>query len=131
VTIEELPTLQADPIQMHQMLQNLVANGLKYHHPDKHPEIRVHGQTMWNEDGRENIALIYVEDNGIGFDDSKVDYIFQPFSRLHGRTSYEGTGMGLTICSKIVERHGGTITARSLPGEGSVFIVQLPLVQVS
>ena len=70
-----------------------------------------------------------MEDNGIGFDEKYLDRIFQPFQRLHGRSQYEGTGMGLAICRKIVERHGGTITAKSVPGKGATFIVTLPVKQ--
>jgi signal transduction histidine kinase len=70
-----------------------------------------------------------VEDNGIGFDERYLDRIFNPFQRLHGRDQYEGSGIGLAICRRIVERHGGTITARSAPGQGSTFIVSLPLRQ--
>ena len=70
-----------------------------------------------------------MEDNGIGFEQKYVDRIFAPFERLHGRGEYEGTGMGLAICRKIVERHGGTITARSIPHQGSTFIVTIPLKQ--
>ena len=72
---------------------------------------------------------ILVKDNGIGFDEKYLDRIFQPFQRLHGRSQYEGTGMGLAICRKIVERHGGTITAKSAPGKGPTFIVTLPVKQ--
>ncbi len=70
-----------------------------------------------------------MEDNGIGFDEKYLDRIFQPFQRLHGRSQYEGTGMGLAICRKIVERHGGTITAKSTPGKGATFIITLPVKQ--
>ena len=70
-----------------------------------------------------------MEDNGIGFDEKYVDRIFMPFQRLHGRSAYEGTGMGLAICRKIVERHGGSITAKGKPGEGSTFIITLPVKQ--
>jgi signal transduction histidine kinase len=72
---------------------------------------------------------IYVEDNGIGFDEKYVDKIFMPFQRLHGRSGYEGVGMGLAICKKIVERHGGKITAKSEPGKGSTFMITLPAKQ--
>jgi signal transduction histidine kinase len=71
---------------------------------------------------------VVVEDNGIGFDEKYLDRIFNVFQRLHGRAQHEGTGMGLAICRKIVERHGGTISARSKPGRGSAFIVTLPVV---
>jgi signal transduction histidine kinase len=74
-------------------------------------------------------CTIYVVDNGIGFEPKYLDKIFSPFERLHGRETYEGTGMGLTICRKIAERHKGGITATSTPGEGSVFIVTLPYKQ--
>ena len=70
---------------------------------------------------------LIVEDNGIGFDEKYLDRIFAPFQRLHGRSAYEGTGIGLAVCRKIAERHGGRITAQSTPGQGATFIVTLPL----
>ena len=73
------------------------------------------------------MVRICVEDNGIGFDEKYLDRIFTMFQRLHGRDEYEGTGIGLAICRRIVERHGGAITARSTPGQGSTFIVTLPV----
>ncbi len=73
--------------------------------------------------------MIRVEDNGIGFDEKYLDRLFQPFQRLHGRHEYEGTGMGLAICRKIVERHSGTLTARSTPGSGAAFLIALPAAQ--
>lgn len=79
--------------------------------------------------GTDSFQEIIVEDNGIGFEQKYVDRIFAPFERLHGRSEYEGTGMGLAICRKIAERHGGTITARSVPNQGSTFIVTVPLKQ--
>jgi signal transduction histidine kinase len=75
------------------------------------------------------VCEIIVEDNGMGFDEKHVDRVFKPFQRLHGRTEYEGTGMGLAICRKIVDRHGGIITVRPVPGEGARFIINLPIRQ--
>jgi PAS domain S-box-containing protein len=124
VEIGELPVVMVDPDQMRQLFQNLIGNAIKYFEPSNdcaNPNVRVYGRL---EGGS---CLIFVEDNGIGFHEAHLDRIFRPFQRLHGRGQYEGTGMGLAICRKIAERHGGTITARSTPGKGSTFIVTLPL----
>jgi two-component system sensor kinase FixL len=117
----DMPTIDADPTQMRQLLQNLINNGLKFHHPEKKPIVKVYGEPL-NE-----VCKIIVEDNGIGFEEKYVDRIFGAFQRLHGRGQYEGTGVGLAICQKIAERHGGSITARSSPGQGATFIVTLPV----
>lgn len=114
-----LPVIEADPNQMQQLFQNLIGNALKYHGPEK-PVIRVRAE---RKDGKD--WNLFFEDNGIGFDEKHVERIFAPFQRLHGRGQFEGAGMGLAICKRIVERHGGTITATSKPGEGSTFIVSL------
>ncbi len=125
VCLSGLPTLEADPTQMRQLFQNLIGNGLKFHKQGETPLVFIRSCQMNDREVR-----ISIEDNGIGFDESEVDHIFAPFRRLHGRSSpYEGTGMGLAICKKIVERHGGTITCKSTPGEGSTFCVHLPLRQ--
>lgn len=133
VNITSLPTLEADPIQMYQLLQNLVSNALKYHQPGVEPVIQITGLEAAHliASGGNGIYQIQVSDNGIGFDEKYLDRIFQPFQRLHGRDEYEGTGMGLAICRKIVERHGGSITARSTPGGGTTFIIDLPTNQKS
>jgi light-regulated signal transduction histidine kinase (bacteriophytochrome) len=124
VNVGELPTISADSIQMHQLFQNLIANALKFHREGVKPVVRITSRPTDDVDCCE----ILVEDNGIGFDEQHIDRIFAPFHRLHGRSSgFEGTGMGLAICKKIVERHGGSITARSVPGEGSLFIIDLPV----
>jgi two-component system sensor kinase FixL len=136
VEIEELPTIQADPTQMQQMLQNLVGNALKFHREGVPPVVKVHAQLL-NGRGEYPVAeettaercRIMVEDNGIGFDEKYLDRIFQVFQRLHGRSEYDGTGIGLATCRKIVERHGGEISAMSTPGRGATFIVTLPLKQ--
>ncbi len=94
---------------------------MEYRRSDIEPVIRIWGETE-NGAGR-----LFVEDNGIGFDENYLDKIFQPFQRLHGKNEYSGTGIGLAICKKIVDRHGGTITAKSTLGEGSTFIITLPI----
>lgn len=115
--------MEADPLQMRQLLQNLIGNGLKFHEPGQPPAVAVDGRLL---EGAAACELT-VRDNGIGFEEQYLDRIFQVFQRLHGRQEYEGTGMGLAICRKIVERHGGTITARSRPGRGATFVVTLPV----
>lgn len=117
-----LATIQGDASQLQQLLQNLIANALKFHRPGILPQVCITGG--WREDGAE--YELAVADNGIGFDMQYAERIFQVFQRLHGRSEYEGTGVGLAICRKIVERHGGTISAASSPGEGAVFTVRLP-----
>jgi signal transduction histidine kinase len=112
---------------MRQMLQNLLANALKFHRPDLPPVVRVSAEVEMNEETGEKQCRIFVQDNGIGFDEKYLDRIFAVFQRLHGRTSYEGTGIGLAVVRKIVERHEGHITAISSPEEGATFIVTLPV----
>jgi PAS domain S-box-containing protein len=125
VTLGELPVLEADPTQMRQLLQNLVANALKFHRQGVPPVVSVRATL----DPRLQRCELRVEDNGIGFEEKYTDRIFNVFQRLHGRVQYEGSGIGLAICRKIAERHGGTIGARSTPGEGATFHVSLPLRQ--
>ncbi len=118
-----LPVISADPTQMRQLFQNLIGNALKFHKEGEKPLIKIQSST------NKQMIRISVEDNGIGFDEKHLERIFAPFQRLHGRSEYEGTGMGLAICKKIVERHGGSITAKSTPGKGSLFVIDLPLRQ--
>jgi PAS domain S-box-containing protein len=137
VEVGDLPTVEADPTQIRQLLQNLIGNGLKFHRPDTPPRVEVTATVepappALQQDGRltaacTDICRLTVADNGIGFEESHADRIFSPFKRLHGRDEYEGTGMGLAICRRIVERHGGDITAESTPGEGTTFTVLLPV----
>ncbi|MDZ7695393.1 MAG: ATP-binding protein [Deltaproteobacteria bacterium] len=133
VHVEGLPTIDADPYQMIQLFQNLVGNGLKFHRAGVPPVIRLREVLVQVQDTPEGPLIspkescrIAVTDNGIGFDEIYLDRIFSPFQRLHGRSEYDGVGMGLSICRRIVERHGGRITAKSVKGEGSTFIVDLP-----
>jgi light-regulated signal transduction histidine kinase (bacteriophytochrome) len=135
VHIGDLPAIEADPNQMRQLFLNLIGNALKFHGEEK-PVVEVHGHVVEGIEGEcsedtpcGRYCRIYVKDNGIGFDERNAELIFAPFQRLHGRSEYDGTGMGLAICKKIVERHGGAITARSTPGKGSMFIVSLPVNQ--
>jgi signal transduction histidine kinase len=121
VEVGDLPVIEADSLQMRQLFQNLIGNALKFHNKDVPPSIRVYSPIPLSP-----YVEITVADNGIGFDLQYLDRIFKPFERLNGRSEYEGTGMGLAICQKIVERHRGTITAASVPGEGSTFLISLP-----
>ncbi len=124
VEIGELPRVQADALQIRRLLQNLISNGLKFRRPGAKPRVAVAGRLLG--DGRCEVS---VTDDGVGFEMRFADRIFKPFQRLHGRAEYEGTGMGLAICRKIVDRHGGTIEVESEPGRGTRFVVRLPVSQ--
>jgi len=122
--IGDLPTVQADRVQMIQLFRNLIGNALKFSREGKNPHIKIYAREDRKVNGDYQIC---VEDNGIGFEEKYLDKIFQPFQRLHGRSSkYEGEGIGLSICKKILDRHGGEITATSEEGKGSTFIITLP-----
>ncbi len=129
VVVGELPVVEADPAQMRQLLQNLIVNGLKFHRPEQKPQVTVFGRIFDTKPrsvtAAKALCQIIVEDDGIGFDEKYLDRIFQPFQRLHSSSEYEGTGIGLSICRRIAERHGGEISANSQPGQGSTFIVTL------
>lgn len=127
VVIGPLPTIQADPTQMRQLLQNLIGNGLKFHKVGHSPVVKVSATVTPSRADKTEICTLRIHDNGVGFDEKYLDRIFSVFQRLHSRENYEGTGIGLAVCRKITERHGGTITAKSKPGEGSTFIVTLPV----
>jgi PAS domain S-box-containing protein len=121
IELGELHKLRADPLQMRLLFQNLISNALKFCRPEANPVVQVESRQL-----PEDILEIRVKDNGIGFDVQKLDFLMQPFQRLHTRNEYEGSGIGLAICRKVVERHGGQISAESTPGKGSTFIVRLP-----
>jgi PAS domain S-box-containing protein len=121
ITIGELPTIKADPVQMQQLFQNLVGNAIKFHKPGQPPQVKIYSELA--HPSRLNLI---VEDNGIGFDEEQSERIFQPFQRLVARSRYEGSGIGLAICRKIVERHRGMINAHSRENQGSTFVVSLP-----
>ncbi len=121
VSCDRLPTIDADVSQMRQLFQNLIGNALKFAKPGVSPQVWV---TCSSSGGN---CVISVRDNGIGFEEKYVDRIFTIFQRLHGKHEYEGTGVGLAVCRRIAERHGGFITAKSTLGEGSEFLVTLPI----
>lgn len=123
VEVSNLPSLEAAPVQMRQLFQNLIGNALKFCRPDTPPRITVSYVNVGQA------AEIQIKDNGIGFNLEYLDRIFTPFERLHLQSEYEGTGMGLAICRKIVENHGGQLTASSSDGEGATFLVTLPFTQ--
>jgi PAS domain S-box-containing protein len=145
VDVGWLPTIEADPLQMRQLFQNLLANALKFRRPEETPRVRVsalrvsaperppaaNSATRISAEEEVTWYQFAVEDNGVGFDEKYLDRMFTIFQRLHGRSEYEGTGVGLAVCRKIVDRHGGTITARSSPGHGATFLVTLPASQGS
>ena len=119
VTTESLPNVMADPKQIHTLFQNLISNALKYNeHPE--PAISIGCREQ------ENDYCFFIKDNGIGIEPKFYERIFIVFQRLHGRQEYHGTGVGLTLCKKIVERHGGSISVESEKGQGSTFFFTLP-----
>jgi signal transduction histidine kinase len=123
VSVDALPRVEADPVQMRQLLQNLLGNALKFRRDGIVPELRVSAEVG------DHLAELTIQDNGIGFDEQYATRIFGAFERLHGARAYPGTGIGLALCRKIVERHHGTITAEGEVGVGASFTVRLPLEQ--
>lgn len=127
IRVDKLPTIEADAMQIRQLLQNLIANALKFHKPDVPPVVSLRAAIEISQSSHDKYCRLEVEDNGVGFDEKYLDRIFAVFQRLHNRDAYEGTGIGLAVCRKIVERHGGSISARSRPGKGATFVVTLPI----
>lgn len=121
VEVGELPTVRADELQMHLLFQHLIGNALKFVAVGCQPMVRVAVRSV-----APGMMEIAVADNGIGFDEAQLGKLFKPFHRLHSEDEYPGSGIGLAICRKIVQRHSGTITAHSRPGEGATFVVTLP-----
>ena len=132
IVLGPLPTVMADALQMRQLWQNLISNALKFRRTDRPPLVRIGATAVpaapqLGERGAPPLWYrLSVQDNGIGFEQQHAERIFQIFERLHGRSAYEGTGIGLSLCQQIVERHGGTITAHGVPDEGATFVVLLP-----
>jgi PAS domain S-box-containing protein len=133
VELGDLPAIDAEPVQLRQLLQNLIGNALKFRRPEEPPVVKIQAKFISGvlpqaPDSPQKLCELAVSDNGIGFDEKYLDRIFNVFQRLHTRNEYEGTGMGLAIARKIVLYHGGTITAKSAPGQGATFIVTLPAI---
>jgi signal transduction histidine kinase len=126
---EKLPTIDADPLQMRQLFQNLLSNSLKFAKEGVAPVVTISHKVIDRHMGADNLLELRFADNGIGFNNRYKDQIFAIFQRLHGRLEYEGTGIGLSTCRKIIERHNGMIDADGKEGEGATFIVQLPFKQ--
>lgn len=143
IDIQELPKIDGDPRQLRQVFQNIIGNSLKYRREKIAPKIKITGKIRIEEIAQgqpsqdqtasdlsetpKQICEITVVDNGIGFENEYAEKIFGIFQRLHGRTQYDGTGIGLAICRKIAERHGGTVTATALSGKGATFTITLPV----
>lgn len=135
ITVDPLPSLYINPTLMRPLFYNLINNALKYSKSHVPPVIRIYAdrdmvipQGIKNGENRK-YCRIFIEDNGIGFDQKYADQVFEMFKRLHHHDEYEGTGIGLAFCKKIVEQHEGFITAQSVPNVGSTFIVSLPMPQ--
>ena len=129
IRVGEMPAIEADPGQMHQLFLNLVANSLKFRRPGVQPSISIEGSVEVGENGA--MARIAVADNGVGFEPRHAERIFGMFERLHGRDEFDGTGVGLATCRKIAERHAGELTAWGEPDSGAVFTLLLPVRQGS
>jgi light-regulated signal transduction histidine kinase (bacteriophytochrome) len=133
VVIEKLPTLSVNPSLMKPLFHNLIGNALKYSKKDTTPVVRITSEISSQLNGKMTNGVspkycrIYIQDNGIGFDQKYAEEIFGMFKRLHHNSEFQGTGIGLALCKKIVEQHNGYISARSKLNEGSTFIISLPL----
>ena len=135
LNIGKLPVIDADPLQMRQLFQNLIGNAIKYRRAENDPIVKVSAHVTPAQSGLAggkpaSICHLTVSDNCIGFDDAYAEKIFAIFQRLHGRGEYDGTGIGLAICRKIVERHGGSIEATGKVNEGARFVASLPVAQI-
>jgi light-regulated signal transduction histidine kinase (bacteriophytochrome) len=134
IKADHLPMIDAIPVQMHQLFYNLISNGLKFSKPGVPPCIQITSKTVdlqqverfQNFPRDKSYCEIVVQDNGIGFDQAYAEQIFYIFQRLHNRTEYSGTGIGLALCKKVVTNHQGAIYAISKKGEGAAFYILLP-----
>jgi PAS domain S-box-containing protein len=135
INIEELPVIEVNPGQIRQVLQNIISNALKFSRPEASPVIKIFGKRICDSnydsltDPNGPYACIHIKDNGIGFDEKYMTNVFTLFKRLHTKDKYEGTGIGLAITKRIIEKHQGNILAHSTEGQGSEFIIVLPVKQ--
>ena len=134
ITIDPLPAVRGNTVQLRQLFQNLLSNALKFTPPGQVPEVRISTTDVSSEqlqpvyaDALGTYLCISVQDNGIGFEQKYADRIFNLFQRLHGRNEFAGTGIGLAVCKKVVDNHGGYLSAHSQPGMGATFRVYLPI----
>jgi PAS domain S-box-containing protein len=126
VEVGQLPEVEADRLQMRQLLQNLIGNALKFRRHGVAPRVVVSARPAPRGDADDMVWELRVADNGVGLDPAHADRIFKPFERLHAHASFEGSGLGLAVCARIVERHGGRIRAEGQPGAGTTMIVTIP-----
>ncbi|GAB2543292.1 sensor histidine kinase [Spirosoma aerophilum] len=131
IEISDLPVIEAVGSQMDHLFNNLISNALKFIRPGVQPLLRIEVKAVSGDNYAGLVAdrqyfEITIEDNGIGFEEKYLDHIFKVFQRLHGKSTFEGTGIGLAICKRVVMYHHGYITARSQPNEGTTFVVVLP-----
>jgi light-regulated signal transduction histidine kinase (bacteriophytochrome) len=133
ITIEQIPPVEGAPILLYQLFYNLINNSLKFAKPNERPRITITSEVVSSSVAGElgvskekTFVRMILQDNGIGFAQSDAERIFKTFLRLNSKDKFEGTGLGLSLCKKIVERHGGSIWAQGTPGEGAVFNILLP-----
>jgi len=136
IKVSNIPGILGEKMQIKRLFQNLINNAIKFHKPNQNPQVEVYGKLVRNKEIQRELGIslsdiqyveIIIKDNGIGFEEKYNEKIFNIFQRLHGRLEYEGTGIGLAICRKIVTNHKGYITAQSNENVGSEFIVILPV----
>ncbi|WPQ63860.1 ATP-binding protein [Chitinophaga sancti] len=129
IKIDPLPSIQVIPTLMRQLFYNLISNALKFRKKDVAPEVHIYAQKESPEDAASHLYKIYITDNGIGFESQYAEDIFIVFKRLHSYHEIEGTGIGLSICKKIMEQHNGFITATGELEQGATFVIGIPVKQ--
>ncbi len=128
IEVGTLPVVDADPAQLRLLFQNLLAKAIKFRKEGTAPSVRVRSAPVAASAAERSpsVLRVVVEDDGIGFEQEYADRIFRPFERLHGRERFEGTGIGLSICRRVMENHEGAIGAEGRPGRGARFVLSFP-----